>query len=862
MEQLKKSRAGLKGRVTVLKRELLDAIATDKKLSLIEDLERSLNGYMAKAYDVQTKIEQLLADDELTEELESWMRFESELRDLRVQVKEYTSHLVKDIPEEKSKVTVQAENWSGPLLPKWDLPKFGGDILEYTAFWDQFEAGVHSRRDLSDVTKLVYLRSALTGSALKAVEGFSVTNANYGVVVQTLKNRFGRPRAIVEGHIKGLLMMGRCGEAVQASELREFHDSINLHVRALAALGCDPCADELSAADILLTVFKERLPETLQKAWEKKLTSPEDGKASLDSFFAFLLTQVEVEESVSKRDNKKPAKQVKDPLPSKKLFSAAALVTKAAREQLCAVCEKGHFTASCQDLLTASMDDRWKTARKVGLCFVCLEKGHSSRRCPLRKPCGKERCGQFHHPLLHINPGPKVKVGLIRSDQRVLTLLQTATVRLLGSNGSTAAAKCIFDTGSQRSFIRKQLADDLGLEGSMETIRITTFGKSTEQREKARRVSFSLGSLSETPNAGQWIHAICVRQICSPIEANPQLNRRWSHLHGLQLADKFPCETKDVDVLIGLDYYYDFVGNRVSKGRKNEPIAIESTLGWILCGSTQADTHHILAKVLVVNVDESADALLKRFWQLDAIGVSDIADSPDMSSCVMEKFEKSLAFDGERYQVHLPWKVEKNLPNNFLYAMKRLKQTEKRLGKNRTDARLYTKAMQEYLTNDWVEPVWKAAIAGSEWYLPHHAVMRNDKASTNCRVVFDGSACYQGVSLNDQLESGPILQTDLVGILIRFRRYRIGIQADIEKMFMQIGLHENDRDVVRFLWRNLDETMEPTIYRFKRVCFGLKSSPFLALAVIRHHAQSNGERFSEAAKEILDNMYVDDFIKV
>ena len=146
------------------------------------------------------------------------------------------------------------------------------------------------------------------------------------------------------------------------------------------------------------------------------------------------------------------------------------------------------------------------------------------------------------------------------------------------------------------------------------------------------------------------------------------------------------------------------------------------------------------------------------------------------------------------------------------------------------------------------------------FYLPHHAVIRDDKQTTKTRVVFDASARdLNGVSLNSCLEAGPELHPDLVGILLRFRKNQVGVMGDVEKMFLQIGLKEEDRDSHRYLWRNLDPDATPKIYRMTRVTFGVISSPFLAICATQEHARRCKETFPEASDEILRNTYVDDF---
>ena len=93
---------------------------------------------------------------------------------------------------------------------------------------------------------------------------------------------------------------------------------------------------------------------------------------------------------------------------------------------------------------------------------------------------------------------------------------------------------------------------------------------------------------------------------------------------------------------------------------------------------------------------------------------------------------------------------------------------------------------------------------GPVFYMPHKPVVRDTAVSTKGRPVFDASAKgYNGVSLNDCMEVGPCLLSNLTEILLRFRRWKVAITADVEKDFLQISLRPGDRDVHRFLW-NLD----------------------------------------------------------
>ena len=88
--------------------------------------------------------------------------------------------------------------------------------------------------------------------------------------------------------------------------------------------------------------------------------------------------------------------------------------------------------------------------------------------------------------------------------------------------------------------------------------------------------------------------------------------------------------------------------------------------------------------------------------------------------------------------------------------------------------------------------------AKNVWYLPHHPVINKQKPD-KVRRVTNAASKYKGVSLNDALLTGPDLLCNLHGLLLWFRQYEVAVRADIEAMFMQVGIREEDQDALFFV---------------------------------------------------------------
>lgn len=258
--------------------------------------------------------------------------------------------------------------------------------------------------------------------------------------------------------------------------------------------------------------------------------------------------------------------------------------------------------------------------------------------------------------------------------------------------------------------------------------------------------------------------------------------------------------------------------------------------------------------------------MLEAFMRYENMGIEPPGEGPGASMSTedlhaLRSVNESLVFKDGKYSVGLTFAPNRpSLVDNKFKALKRMESNERMFDRVPDLKNKYAAAIQEFIDNGDIEKVEGDGPNGRTFYLPHKAVLREDKATTKTRVVFDGSARDEkGQSLNDCLLKGPPGDQDLLKILINFRWEKVAFSGDVRRMFLCIGVHQQDRDHLRFLWRE-DPKQEATIFRFKNVTFGLRDAPFVAQEVFKIHARKYQDRYPQAVDILLNKRWVDDLL--
>lgn len=752
-------------------------------------------------------------------------------------------------------------------LPKISLPMFSGQYLEWITFRDLFVSLIHCNKSLDDVQRLQYLKCHLSGEAEQLLRNVPICSSNYHSSWEQLNKRYNNKKYMASCILKRFLSQKNISNE-SAQSLKDLLDTSNDCLNALKNLGINVDTWDF----IVIYILSLKLDSESRKLWEANISEFSEDLPTLKQFNTFLEQRFR---SLEFLDNKSSKNTVTKNVPVKTLHVASLS---------CIFCKSDHKLGNCKKFCNEDVTSRRNFVQSNGLCFNCLGLGHTVYSCRLLTRC--RLCKRKHHSLLHakdvpVSTDPKVEpkqsvdtqqtqddasniVTNCAATSRSHDLLPTALVKVTSGTGTEATLRSLLDQCSQASYITESAVQLLGLKKYVSyksSLRLGEDDKGCALTSKYV-VYFRLQSMYN-PNFRLSVKAHVQKKLTSILPSNKIKFPLWKELEQYNLADPTWDTPGKIDILLSSSVYSKVLKQGLSRGPPGSLIAQDSELGWILSGEITGKEENS-ETFNYVTLEGDQNELIKRFWELEETIVPKKHFTEEEQKCE-EFYKQSTQRDPEgRYVVRLPFKTSTPQCVNGQtkdIALRRFLNLEKRLTKDSELKRQYVGVINEYLDLGHAEIIPLEQINKPDVvYLPHHAVIREDKATTKVRVVFDASSLGKnGVSLNSELMVGPSLQADLRHTIMRWRMHPICIVADIVKMYRQVIVSTEDIDYQRLLWRQNPRDQIQHL-RLLRVTFGTASAPYLAVRTLHQIALDEGEHFPIAREKTLTDFYMDDLM--
>ena len=784
-----------------------------------------------------------------------------------------------------------------------DIEEFHGDPLKYPAFINAFDEIIDKNPRLPDVQKFYYLRSLLKGKAKTTISGFVLTDSNYREALNLLKKRYGDNKLLQSRFISSLMDLKPVSDSRDTKALRHLHDNIETNIRNLKSLNINP---EMYGTMLVPCIMK-KLPDDIQLEVTKSTGDSWDFDRILDMFNDQLMAREKCEFVTHSNDEFKVRKERKSNDSNESSSTGSLLLTtmqQGKKTIACLFCSQNHKAWHCNVVTDP------KTRKEIILdqkrCIRCLTKSHTIETCKSKFKCFKCK-GKHNSCLCDGNPEPeqgmKMTVNDVTPDEIIVDVSMKATVGM-SPNGELVLLKTIiatftkcpdpesetnvssvqitgrilFDDASTRTYITTRHAANLQLVSISKRNIIIKGACATSTTSQCDVVQVCVKTAN--PQVDIIVTAHVIDMICHPIEGQrvkTDLACTFPYLKGVEIKDlSTTSDPKNIDVLIGSDYYYSFITNIVkqpSVGRG--PVATWTKIGWVLSGPITNSNGTSISPVnvssehaMLICYDDTTkrDALLEsaeNLWKLDCIGIDEHEDS------VYDTFCKQLEFVDGRYITGLSWKrdpASAGLPDNKSNSLKQMMSKLRALkGKNPKLLAEYHDILQKQKENGIFELCPETDIPSEPiHYLPHRPVVKEDKTSSKVRIVYNGSSklSKELPSLNDCLLKGPSMNPLILELLLRFRLNPTAFVCDIKKAFLQIGIKSSERDLLRFFWVDdpFKETPKVLEYRFCRVLFGLTCSPFILNATLREHLKKYLNVAEPLVISLINSLFVDDII--
>lgn len=769
-------------------------------------------------------------------------------------------------------------------LPPPEPSTFTGNPLEYNDWELSFNSLIETK-GLSDMEKLHYLKRYVNGEAKQCISGYFLYNSasSYTEARKLLKERFGNAFEVSRAFRAKLAKWPKITPK-DSTALRKYSDYLTQCLSAMNSVPELRILDDNQENERMTS----KLPEWMRLRWGRVVADCKRNRheyPKFQRFVEFVREEAEImSEPILQYGASSQPEQQREQSKAKTVRSYHSHTANTDEEKghqtntnraiICIYCNKSnHVTTECRYLANATEEEKTRFVKEHRLCYACLKPNHRSKECRKRSRCKK--CQKPHPTALHkeqwntqdrrkvhqneqerqagsnsteeSTEDRKLHVNTAkRNDETSLSMIVPVYVC---SGTREELVYALLDTQSDASFITKETADKIMPSCVQEKLTVVTLnGESTQlmNRYTLQVRSYGKANSSQIP-----IQAYEQDEIPCNREQIPNRDHARNLPYLESIAKELPPKLNiPVGLLIGTDCSQVLAPRETLLGDDGQPFAVKTLLGWTLCGGRSSTTN-----CKVVHRAQTT----KETLSLEYVNDNDTQKVSQDDLKFLGILENGLTqLPNGNYSLPLPFKKEPVMPNNKVQAEKRFNQLRQKLLNDEPYKKEYFKFMRDVIDSGHAERVASYDKAdGRVWYIPHFGVFHPKKKKL--RVVFDGSAVFEGQSLNSMLLPGPEHMNSLIGILLRFRQERIAISCDIEKMFHNFKVADEHRDFLRFLWT--DETInEVNEYRMTVHLFGATSSPGVATFALRKVAQVHKERMPLASEFIINNFYVDDGI--
>ncbi|XP_026746090.1 uncharacterized protein LOC113507432 [Trichoplusia ni] len=364
----------------------------------------------------------------------------------------------------------------------------------------------------------------------------------------------------------------------------------------------------------------------------------------------------------------------------------------------------------------------------------------------------------------------------------------SAVVKVTAVTGKQYTARLLLDNGSTANFITEKLSEKLGLLRRGTSTKVTGINNLVSTSTQSCHLSIESLCCAFTVD----IDCHIIPEITKVLPSSFVHIKHVPIPSGLKLADPNFYVPSVVDILVGAEVFWNVLGsNRIDLG-KNLPKLCETKLGWLVSGSISHQSSSISHASNNLCHHSHVTPDLTQFWELDTIS-SKHSHSLEERMCEQLFAQTTVRNDDGAFVVKMPLKGDpSSLGQSYVNARNRFLSLEKLFKRDPSFQTKYYNFMLEYerlghmtLDADRTSSVESQSV--TNYFIPHHGVIRNSSTTTQLRVVFDASApTSTGVSLNDIQMVSPVVQDDLFSILTRFRQHRYVVTGDVEKMYRAI----------------------------------------------------------------------------